>query len=117
MTGVQPARGAAQGRLHLLALGLVAGALALGGCGDDETTTDTGTSSTTGNTPTGQTTTDTSTAGETTTGSTSGSGGTGYSAGGGYDPEDDTEDNDIEPPEGSEADEFEQACEDNPGAC
>ena len=111
--------GAARGRLGWLAAALIVGVLAgsglaIAGCGDDNDSVDTGTSSSTENTPTGETTTTSTTTGDTTTTSTeqSESGGTGA-----YDPEEDTEDNDIAPPEGSQAEELEEECEKNPGAC
>ena len=118
MTSARRHRGAAARRLGWAATALVAAVLGLAACGDDDTETTTGTTSTTENTPTGSDTSGTTTTGETTTTSTaedSGSGGTG--SGQNYDPEEDTAQNDIEPPEGSAAEEFEEQCEKNPESC
>ncbi|MGI9020444.1 MAG: hypothetical protein ACR2G3_07025 [Solirubrobacterales bacterium] len=122
MTPLRPTPGAAVARhaRHPWAAALLsAGVLALAGCGGDDSETTTGTTSTTENTPTGETTTSTTTSGETTTTSTATTGGSGSGSGGSgaYDPEQDTEDNDLKPPAGSAAEELERNCRKNPGAC
>jgi hypothetical protein len=108
---------AARRRLGWGAIALAAAVLALAGCGDDEEGTTTRSTTTDAEaTTTGETTTGTTTTGTTTTsGGQGGSGGT--PSDGSYNPEQDTAQNDIEPPEGSPAAEFEEQCEKHPESC
>jgi hypothetical protein len=114
-------------RAAVLAL-LVGALLAVGitACGDDTETTS-GTISSTENVPAGPTTSTTTSTGDTTTQTTSttdedagddDSGGVGPGGGSGSGSNgEDTEDNDIPPPPGSQAEELEENCDKNPGAC
>jgi hypothetical protein len=98
--------------LAALCAALSLAALPVVGCGDDDDeTTSSVTTTTEEPAPQDETTTTTESGDD----SGGGSGGTAPGGGGGYGQ--DREGNDVPPPEGSPAEEAEQTCLENPGAC